>query len=387
MNPPDIVIYVSQSCNLSCTYCVNQGGTLGHPASIMSVECANDVLGFVSKIVKTETHRTMTVTLFGGEPLLNPKAVYILSRGIQDLNHSGRGTNISLILATNGTIYSKEIFDIFAERPEWSTVSLNLDAFKDIHDRNRPFLRSKRSSYDCVLGNLMRMIREGIPYCASCVVADPLDYVTAAKELHRLGVRCLLMRPLIHHIFGTSRFPAVFKDKFEDWKRKYMEYTDFHLEYLTGPNLVKHVDRTSLVESYLKNLARSGGFPYGLACGAGDTDIAIDSKGKIFACTGFLGRKELCLGDVRSGFDNRKYSEFEKWLLANGQHRIDHERCRNCFAKRFCGGGCYARSMDVDDDLRPLNESQCRYVRERVKIDLYYLSQLKTKARTLQTSV
>jgi uncharacterized protein len=385
MNPPNIVIYVSQSCNFSCAYCVNQRGTFGHPASFMSPECANDVLRFVREIVESDTHRTMTVSLFGGEPLLNLKAVYILARGIQDLNHSHRGTRIHLILSTNGTIYSREIFDVFAERPELSTVSVSFDAFKDIQDRNRPFLGSKRSSYDCVLGNIQRMMHEGIPCCVSCVVTDSLDYVAAAKELHRLGINCLMMRPLSRHIFGTSRFPDVFKEEFADWKRKYLEYTDFHLDYLMRSNPVEHVDRSFLVEGYIKNLAGTGGVPYGLSCGSGDTVISIDSEGKIFPCTGFLGRKELCLGEVKKGFDKRKYSAFANWLLSNGQHRIDHERCRNCFAKRFCGGGCYGRSFDVGGDLRPLNESQCRYIRERVKIDLYYLSQVNRRGQQIQT--
>jgi uncharacterized protein len=350
----------------------------------MSTECANDVLGFVRKIVESNSHRTLTVTIFGGEPLLNPKAVYILARGMRDLHHSVRGTKISLILTTNGTIYSKRIFGIFAGQPEFFSISVNLDAFKDIHDRNRPFLRSKRSSYDCVLGNIRRMMREGIPCCVSCVVTDPLDYVTAAQELYRLGIKCLMMRPLSRHIFGTSRFPDVFHGKFTDWKRKYMEYTDFHLDSLRGPNPVEHIDRSLLVESYSGKLTGFGGISYGLACGAGDTDIAIDSEGNIFPCTGFLGRKEACLGEVRNGFDPRKYSEFENWLLSDGQHRIDHERCRYCFAKRFCGGGCYARSIDVGGDLRPPDESQCRYIRERVKIDLYYLSQVKKRGLNVQ---
>jgi len=228
------------------------------------------------------------------------------------------------------------------------------------------------------------MIREGIPYCVSCVVTDPLDYVTAAKELHRLGVRCLEMRQLSHHIFGTSRFPTVFKGEFEDWKRKYMEYSDFHLDYLAGPNIVENVDRSLLVEGYARNLAGSGEVPYRLACGAGDTVIAIDYEGTIFPCTGFLGREHLSLGDVRNGFDKWKYSEFENWLLSDGQHLIDNERCSNCFAKMFCGGGCYARSFDVSGNLQPLKGGQCRYVRERLKIDLYYLSQMRKRGLRIQ---
>ncbi len=377
--PSNIQIYVSQSCNLACAYCENQGGTFGLAPAFMSAECAGDVLGFVTNIVKEEAHRIITVVLFGGEPLLNPKAVHILCRGIQDLNHSRLSTKIRLILGTNGTIYSKGIFNILMERPELSSVSLSLDGIKDIHDRNRPFRRSKLSSYDCILGNLKRMIRDNIPSCVTCVITDPLDYVTAARELYKVGVRCLALQALSYHIFGTSRLPPAFHYGFEDWKRTYLEYADFHLDYLAGPNLVEHVDRAILVQDYAKKLAGPDRLPSNLACPAGDSHIAIDSEGRIFPCLGFLGREPLCLGDVRVGFDQRRYLEFENWLLSDGQHSVDNERCRNCFAKIFCGGGCYARSFDMTGDLRPLNESQCRLVRETVKIDLYYLSQMKKR--------
>ena len=384
MIPSEITVLVSQSCNLACRYCVNQGGTLGGSRSFMSAGCAQKVADFIEGITETETYGILTVRLSGGEPLLNPEAVGILSRSLQNLNHGGHGSRIRLILGTNGTIYNREIFGIFAERPEYASVAVSLDAFKDVHDRNRPFAGSKRSSYDRTRSTLNRMAHEGIPYFVSCVVTDPSDYIKAALELHRMGVPCLSLNQLSHHVFGMPESPAVFDSDFENWKRSYLEYSKFHLDYLSRPNPVEHVDRNMLVTDYAQKLQGPDAAGSTLACEAGDGSVTIDAKGRIFPCMGFMGNERFCLGDVENGYNRVTYSEFEHWILAEGQHRIQEDRCKNCFAKRFCGGGCYAESYERRGELQPLEKAQCRYVRETVKINLYYISEMKRRNLRIQ---
>jgi uncharacterized protein len=87
-------------------------------------------------------------------------------------------------------------------------------------------------------------------------------------------------------------------------------------------------------------------------------------------CESFCGHPEFELGNVRTGFDSAKCQKFDKWILSRGQFRIDNERCRNCYAKLICGGGCYALSYDRTGRLDPYPEPWCRYVREAVKTDL-----------------
>ncbi|MBW2052118.1 MAG: SPASM domain-containing protein, partial [Deltaproteobacteria bacterium] len=97
----------------------------------------------------------------------------------------------------------------------------------------------------------------------------------------------------------------------------------------------------------------------------------------LIPCETFLGRSQFYLGDVKNGFSKTKYNKFEKWILSQGQFRIDNEDCRNCFAKMLCGGGCYAESFNNTGTLRALDEISCAFVRETVKINLYYISQIK----------
>jgi len=378
MRPRAISVYLSQGCNLACSYCFNQGGSLGEKPSFMSADTARLTLDFITGIVKSGAHESMSVFLFGGEPLLNPQAVYLLSRGLHDLNHDGLETRVRLILSTNGTIYNQEIFDIFTECPEDSRVAVSLDAFKETHDRNRPFAdKTKGSSYDLVTGNLKRMAKNNIPCSVSCMVPYPYDFVGAAKALHRLPVETLEIKQLNHYILGKRTLPEVFRKNFESWHERYLDYTDYYVEYMSEKSPVKHLDRLNLPGSYASRLAKKNGPGVTLACRIGDASLAVDAAGRLLPCDAFLGCPEFYLGDVKNGFNAAKYTEFENWILSRGQHRIDNEHCRTCFAKRLCGGGCYAEMYNNTGSLQTPNPDACGYIRETVKINLYFISQMR----------
>lgn len=343
----------------------------------MSAETAKDALLFIIEIACTEKYPVVTVNLFGGEPLLARKAVYTLARGLQDLNDKNLRTKIHIMLSTNGTIYDKRIFDILAERPDLNTVVVSLDAFRDIHDKNRPFANPKKgSTYDVVLNNIKRMAQEEIPYSVTCIVPYPYNYVTAAKELHRQGIKLLEMKQLIHHIYGQSVLPEVFERELRLWRKNYLAYSDYYIDHLYSKLPARHISRFTIVGDYAEALGNQLSRRT-LACGLADSKIGIGSDGRMMPCESILGHKQFELGNVKEGFDRKKYDKFEEWILSRGQHRIDDEHCRNCYAKLICGGGCYALVYDKTKNIRPLPQSSCQYIREGVKIDLYYISRLR----------
>jgi len=384
LDPQEIVIYVSRACNLACTYCFNQGGTFGTKPSLMSVETAKDSVAFVHEMLATSTRRFVTVNLFGGEPLLARSALHTLVRGLQDLNRSGLATKVHIMLSTNGTIYDQPIFDILAEDPECHTVVVTLDAFKEAQDKNRPFRGRRASSYDTVIANLRRMMDGGIPYSVSCQVPFPYDYIGAAEELHRLGFEWLEIRLMIRHVFGKQGLPGVFQDDLELWKERYLAYCDYYIDYLNADRPAKHNDRRAVLGDYAKGLDRAGGPPHTLGCGIVEDLISITSDGRAVPCHCFLHEG---LGHVKTGIDAAQYDRFEKWIFSQGQLRIDVERCRNCYAKLLCGGGCYAASYDRARRLEPLPASSCQFAREKVKIDLYFISRMRKEHPELLKAV
>jgi uncharacterized protein len=379
--PPRVfTVYISHGCNLACNYCINRQGTFGGNTSYMTVDTARNVVNFITQIAESEQHEDITVNLYGGEPLLAPEAAYIIARSLQDLNYRKLRTTVHLLLATNGTIYNKKIFDVFAEFPRTSTVMVSLDGSRLIHDTNRPFSQGDESSYDSVIRTLGKMIRNTIPYSITCVVPAPYNYIAASEELHALGIRRLDIKQHIDHIYGSSPIQGAVRQDFEVWRQNYLAYTDYYLDYLGRADPVIHSDKSSALLNGLASIIGTQTDQYTpLACGIAETKIAIAADGVIVPCELFLDKKKFALGSVQAGFNNDNYHKFERWLFAGGQHRTDVTKCRNCCAKRICGGGCYAESFDTSGRLLPYEDSVCRMVKEKLMIDLYYISELKKR--------
>jgi uncharacterized protein len=344
----------------------------------MPCETAREFLAFVEKTIRAGIHPVVHVMLFGGEPLLARNTVYTLARGLQDFNRQNLRTKVHIVLSTNGTIYDHAVFRILAEQPACNTVVVSLDAFKEIQDKNRPFSDpAKGSTYDTILKNLRRMVREGIPCSVICVVPYAYDYIGAAEELRRLGMTRFEIKQLIPHVYGRRDLPEVFRNDFRLWKKNYLAYSDYCLDQLDGRRPAQYVDRAALFGDYAKALGGLKDRPGTLACGIADVKVGVTADGRLMPCESFCGHPEFELGNVRTGFDPAKCRKFDEWILSRGQFRIDNDRCRNCYAKLICGGGCYALTYDKTRRLDPYPESWCRYVREKVKIDLYYISRLR----------
>lgn len=387
MAPHTFTVYLAQACNLACRYCFNSGGSFGGRRSLMSVETAREVLAFITRLVRTERHPVVTVNLFGGEPLLAPEATRLLARGLQDLNHEGLRTQVHILLFTNGTLYCADIFSILAERPDLCTVMVSLDGFRDAHDANRQFVEAGRgSSYDVVVANLRRMVAAKVPASVVCVVPHPFDFIGASEALHALPVPSLEIKDPHYHVYGRDTLPEVLRRDVALWREQYLAYTDYYLDYLAQPGAIRHVDRLALLRDTAALVGNPRAEGISLACRLADLKVGITPDGGIMPCVAFLRHEQYGLGDVRRGFDPERYARFRDWLLREGQHRVDRESCRHCVARFLCGGGCYSESLDKHGRLEPAGEPTCSFAQEKLKIDLYYLSQVHRRFPRLFTA-
>ena len=375
--PRVINVFAGQACNLGCRYCVNRQGTFGGAPSVMSQETAQKVLRFIRGVWEARADGRMSVNILGGETLLAGDAVYALVRGLQDLNHASASNEIRVVLITNGTIYNSKVFEVLAERPDLCAVAVSLDAFQAAHDLNRPFANSGRGSYATVLGTIERMASERIPFSVTCVIPYPYDYIGAAEELHRAGITNLELKDLIDYVYGGSAVPEDCTGRLATWRANYLAYTDYFIEYLHSKSPARHGDRNALVKYYGGVFNPRVGFYRTLACGIGDEKLGIGADGAIVPCELLLGHADFAVGNVRDGFDPGRMQRFERQVLDQGQFRTDHEKCRRCFAKLICGGGCYTQSYDATGRFDPCEERTCELIREKARIDLYFLARLK----------
>lgn len=370
-------ITVAQACNLGCSYCINQQGTFGQRSRVMTEETARDIATFLRARMREDDCKRMGLILFGGEPMMVPRGVQSIAEALL-AGHEETGKHITCLLCTNGTYWDDAVFDLFARHADKLSVAISIDGTREIHDRNRPFVSSRGgSSYDKAVATVERLVKMGIKLSVTCVAPAPYDFIGMAEHLHALGVNMIEMKQVVPYVHGAKDKPDIMRTEFEGWRRSYLAYTDWCVEKggLLPPGGISHVDRISLVHTFSDSIDAVSSRRLG--CKTGDGSASIDVEGTIFSCDAFIAHPHKAIGTVKTGLDRERAKTFEAWLLDKGQMRVDAPKCRSCFAKRFCGGGCYAAALDGNNEMAPLPDEECAVVRERTLIDLHYIARMK----------
>ena len=98
-------------------------------------------------------------------------------------------------------------------------------------------------------------------------------------------------------------------------------------------------------------------------CGAGYEYIAITPEGDIYPCHQFVGKEEFKLGDIydTDKFDAKMSKEFKK------AHIYNKPKCRECWAKFYCSGGCQANNFNFNGDMKIPYDLGCKMQKKRIE--------------------
>jgi uncharacterized protein len=153
-HPCRLQLVISQSCNLSCVYCYMENNQSNARKVFMSREQAFQAVDHLIK--RSGRRRSLQVTFFGGEPLLN---FAVIKNVVQYCKECEQKYNKKFIfeLITNGTLLDGEIADFVIENNMLLFVSL--DGWKEMHNKQRPSISGK-DYHETILRNAMRMDRE-----------------------------------------------------------------------------------------------------------------------------------------------------------------------------------------------------------------------------------
>lgn len=89
-------------------------------------------------------------------------------------------------------------------------------------------------------------------------------------------------------------------------------------------------------------------------CGCGNEYVAVTPEGDIYPCHQFVGEDDYKMGNLNDGtFDEDMKARF---ALANVYSK---DKCKNCWAKFYCSGGCNANNFKYEGDIRKSHETSC----------------------------
>ena len=97
-------------------------------------------------------------------------------------------------------------------------------------------------------------------------------------------------------------------------------------------------------------------------CGSGTEYLAVTPWGDLYPCHQFVGEKDFLIGNVWDGVMNTKLRDEFKACNVYAK-----DKCRDCFARFYCSGGCAANSYKFHGSINDAYDIGCELERKRVE--------------------
>jgi len=377
-NLNQIILELTESCNLRCGYCIyneHYDGNRQFGEKTMKQEVAKRAIDYLNVHGGDE----VAVTFYGGEPLINYKLMkWCIDYADKVINNK----KLSYSFTTNLTLLTDDIAN-YLKNVENLHVVCSLDGPENVHDSYRRKIDGRGSFNDAIRGlkylieafgddavkkiaiNLvfappytyekldtiesfftgLEWLPSGIPIDVTYTSEGSVDDKDHLKELgekkeyltHSNGVNPLLLR-------GTDRFMNSGNESF--------------MAANVTPMLLDIHKRIIMNQPYEV-------YPFNACCYPGARRLYISTEGNFYICER-IGTSP----DIGNVFDGVNINNIRKYYLFDYSNRMS-EKCNLCWAKRMCKI-CYAKCFD-DSGLTPketIIEGLCNQMRNYVESEL-----------------
>ena len=345
-----LCLHIAHDCNLKCKYCFAEEGEYHGRRALMSYEVGKKALDFLVK--NSGSRVNLEVDFFGGEPLMNFQVVKDLvayGRSLEEPYHK----KFRFTLTTNGVLLNDDII-AFANQ-EMSNVVLSVDGRKEVHDRMRP-LAGGQGSYDLVIPKFKKVAESRNQtnyYVRGTFTHFNKDFAADVCHLADMGFEQISVEPVVAseseaYALVEADIPQILEeyDKLavELIKRhkegKGFQFFHFMIDLKGGPCVYKRLS----------------------GCGSGTEYLAVTPWGDLYPCHQFVGQEAFLMGNVDEGISRTDIRE--QFKACNVYSK---EKCRNCFAKFYCSGGCAANSYHFHGNINDAYDLGCTLQRKRVE--------------------
>ncbi len=357
-------IVLTQRCNLGCLYCYEGIGGETFPnllAKTMPWEVIKAVIDYVflSTLEKKRNFNDnfCLINFFGGEPTVAweklKKAIRYANREAEKL-----GLNLKITLSTNG-FFSEEKLNWLLTKID--TFNLSIDGPQDIHDALRP-TASGDSSFSVVF--------------------------RTAQRIYEFDSRKLLLRATISQgsvskmisiaSFFSKNFPGTIQayEPLQETGRAIASKTQ-------GPSMKLFLDQIleimpvvedagGSVKISMFDLDNSGN----AFCGVNGFNFIVTPEGLITSCNRKMLETEPLSGMFIFGrydfskqqlvFDQESFRKLRRYSTSNVP------KCRYCFARYACRGGCPAIKADTENKFWKITANYCHEIKEFIIKVLFY---------------
>ncbi len=353
-NRPTVVkalcLHIAHDCNLACQYCFAEEGEYHGRRALMSFEVGKKALDFL--VANSGNRVNLEVDFFGGEPTMNwqvVKNLVLYGRSLEKEHNK----KFRFTLTTNGVLLNDEIME-FANK-EMANIVLSIDGRKEVNDKMRPF-RGGQGSYDTIVPKFLKVAESRNQmnyYVRGTFTHNNLDFSEDVLHLADLGFKQISVEPVVA--------------KPEDW---------YAIKEEDIPTLKEEYDK--LAKEMIRRRKEGRGFNFFhfmidleggpcvakrlSGCGSGTEYLAVTPWGDLYPCHQFVGQEQFLMGNVDEGIVNKDLQNEFKCCNVYAK-----DKCKKCFAKFYCSGGCAANSYNFHGNINDAYDVGCELQRKRIE--------------------
>ena len=261
--------------------------------------------------------------------------------------------NFRFTLTTNGVLLNDDIME-FANK-EMDNVVLSIDGRKEVNDYMRPF-RGGQGSYDVIVPKFQKFAdsrNQERYYVRGTYTHHNLDFSKDVLHLADLGFKQISVEPVVaqetdDYAIREEDLPQLFAEydalakEMVKRKKEGKAFNFFHfmIDLEGGPCVAKRLS----------------------GCGSGTEYLAVTPWGDLYPCHQFVRNEDFLMGNVFEGLKRTDIRDSFKSCNVYSK-----EKCRECFARFYCSGGCAANSYNFHGDIHNTYDIGCALQKKRVE--------------------
>jgi uncharacterized protein len=219
----------------------------------------------------------------------------------------------------------------------------------------RPF-PSGAASYDIVMPKFQKFAESRNQtnyYVRGTFTRNNKDFAKDVLHLADLGFKEISVEPVV----TDPKEPYALQE--EDLPELFAEYDELAAE------MVKRYKKDNEFNFFHFMIDLAGGpcvYKRLSGCGSGTEYLAVTPTGDLYPCHQFVGKKDFLMGNIFEGVKNNELrDQFKKCNV------YSKDKCRNCFAKFYCSGGCAANSYNAHGNINDAYDLGCELQKKRIE--------------------
>lgn len=330
----NVVIILSQLCNLACTYCYAQEA---HSNKILSKNKLKTVIDY---ILSNSASVVNFVFIGGGEPLLTWG---LLKWAINYIYENKKSSQINITITTNATLLTSEKINYLKKYNVH--LGISFDILPEIQNTQRPFVNTKLDSFE-VVNDVIKKIEDAEISCSF------------RSTITKLNVK--LMPDMV--CFVKANYKGVKKLHFEPVANLEENDEEFYDEFVKSFMKAREIGSKNGITVY-NSISNSLDKLSSRFCRG---EFCITPTGDIVACHRISSRNEFAFKFVNYGIVNEEVNiNLSNRSKVYETFNTKYKNCNTCYAKWHCAGGCPIERLFMQSPVQQRNK--CLFTKSLIK--------------------